>query len=1046
MKRGEPHDDPAGRGGVWELCIRRPVLTTVATIGLVIAGWIGFDRLPIRQLPDVDFPVVSVFTVLPGASPEVVEREVTEILESEVNTVEGIKTLTSESREEVSSITAEFTLDRDVDVAAQDIRDKVSRARGRLPEDADEPIVSKLDLDAQAILWLSLNSDTHAPVELSEVADDLVKERLQRLAGVGRVIIGAWKEFAVRVRVDADRLAAHGLTIQDLTAAFDRENVDLPSGRIENVEREFVIRTDAQFPTPESFSEMVIAYREETPVRLGDVAVAEGGIANERTVGRFTGRPTVGLGILKQSKANTVAVADAVKEALPEIRRELPDGFRLEESYDSSIFIRESVDHVRQTLQLGGLLVVVVIFLFLGSLRSTVIPAIVMPTATIATFGLMYFLDFSLNTLTLLALTLAVGVIVDDAIVVLESAYRHMESGEDRLTASRRGTREIAFAVVASSLSLCAVFLPVAFLSGVTGRFFFEFGMTVVGVIGVSTALALTLTPMLCSRYLAVGERASRLARRLGAALERLSEGYRRLLHVALAHRAAVVAIAVVSAGASVWLFGAVGKEFFPEEDRGSFVVATETPEGSTVGHHDRYQQAVEAILLSTPEVRNFASFVGLSSAGPGEVNSGIIFVRLHPRERRARSQEAVMDDVRRRARRLSGVNVYLLGGSSFVGSRGKPLEFVIQNPDFPALAGASRRFLDAVRETPGFRDVDVDLRLNKPELRVSIDRDKAASLGVSARDVADTLRVLFGGEEVTKFQRGNKRFDVIVQLRDEDRRLPGDVSSVYVRARSGELVPLSNLVLVEEGVGPRSLNHYNRRRSVILDANLVGKPLGTALAEVRALADRLLPEGFTTAVAGQTKDFLESSESLGFAFALAVLAVYLVLAGQFESFVHPFTVLLALPLATVGSLLALAAFGMTLNVFSVIGMIMLVGLVTKNSILLVDYANQLRARGLGAREAMEESGRVRLRPVLMTAVTTIFGILPVALGLGAGAESRRPMGVAVALGMTTSTLLTLIVVPVVYTLLDDVLGRLTRRPDARRAGEEAPRPFVASS
>jgi multidrug efflux pump len=1008
--------------------IRRPVFATVLSLALVLFGWIGYTKLPVRELPDIDFPIVSVVTTLPGADPEVVEKEVTEILEEEINTIEGIKTLTSESSENVSRITVEFELERDINVAAQDVRDKIARVRGQLPEDADEPVVSKVDLDANAIMWISLNAEGESLRVLTEYADTVVKERLQRLSGVGSIVIGGEKRFAVRVRLDAERLAAYELTVADVESALRRENVEIPSGRIESTQREFVVKTEGEFPTPDSFNDLVVAFRNDAPVRLRQLGVTEEGDENERSIARFNLRPHVSLGILKQSKANTVAVARAVRQEIDAITPTLPPRYRLQVSFDSSVFIEESVAEVRNSLVIAGVLVVLVIFLFLHTPRSAVIPALAIPTSILATFGAMYFLDFTINNLTLLALVLLIGVVVDDAIIVLENVHRHVEEGMDRTTAALRGTGEIALAALASTLTLIAVFVPIVFITGVIGRFFYEFGLTVAVAIAVSLFVALTLTPMLCSRLL-VRDEPRGIFRRFEQGVARTAAQYAAALRWALDHRGTVSGVAVATLLASGGLFVLLGKEFVPPEDRSGFMSIIESAEGSTFEHHDRLQRQIEEILVAMPEVRANTAFVGLSQGSIGAVNRGMIFTRLHPRDARRRSQQEVMAVLRREAAGVPGIVVHVIPFSGLTtGSRGKPLQYVIQNPDFRALAAASETLKQRLAAMPGYVDVDTNLRIRKPELRVTIDRNKSAALGVTASDVANTLRVLLAGDDVTKFKRGNERYDVIVQLRAEDRSSPRQLGQIYVRARAGALVQLSNLVTVTEGVGPSSLNHYNRRRSVIVDASLVGKPLGTALDEVAVLAREVLPAGFTTTVAGESKDYQESSGSLLFTFALAVAAVYLVLAAQFESFVHPATILLALPLAIFGAFLALTVAGMTLNVYSAIGIVMLLGLVTKNSILLVDCANQERAAGASAREAMLRAGALRLRPILMTAVSTLLGILPVAVGLGAGAESRRPLGVAVVGGMTTSTLLTLIVVPVVYTLVDDAIARLRRR------------------
>jgi multidrug efflux pump len=1025
------------------ISIERPVLATVFSLTLVVFGITGYSRLPVRELPNVEFPVVSVVTVLPGASPEVVETEVTEVLEEQLNGIEGLDSLRSTSSEQVSRITLQFDLARDIDAAAQDVRDRVGRVLNRLPEDVDQPRVRKIDADAQAIMWIALYSDSRERMELIDVADNVIRPRLETVPGVGQIMVGGSNRRAMRVEVNRNALAAYDVTVTEILRAAQDENVEVPSGRIEGTWREFVVKTEGEYSTPEGFRSLIVAHRDGQPIRLGDLAEVRHGYENERTMARFNGVPTTGLGIVKQSRANTLDVAKGVKQAVLDLKQELPDGFKLKVAFDQSGFIEQSVAEVQQSLIIAGVLVVIIIFVFLQSVRSTLIPSIVIPVALISTFGVMYFLNFTINNLTLMALTLVVGVVVDDAIIVLENVYRHMEAGETRREAALKASEEIAFAVIATTLTLVAVFVPIAFLSGIVGRFFFEFGISVSIAVCASSFVALTLTPMLCSRFLQLGTTATKkgifgtAARAFDRWLERLAELYVRALGWTLRHRAVMVVVLVIAVIASASMISAVGKEFVPDDDRGYFIASIKTPEGSSLAYHDFYQKKVETLLEETAEIRSFFSIVALSSGGPGSVNSGIMFVRLvDPNERDLTTQE-VVTKMRRGAGAIVGADAYFFISNPLRGdSRGKPLQFVVQHPDFPALAESSGRLLEAARDIPGLTGVDTDLELNKPQISVTIDRDKAALLGISALDIADTLRILFGGDTITRFKRGNELYDVILQLEAADRFAPADLARVYTRTGAGDLVPMANIVNIRETVGPSEVNHYDRKRSVVIDANLDGIDLGTALDALSAKAAEILPPGFTTTLAGESREFSRGSQGLAFTFLLAIAAIYLVLAAQFESFIHPLTIMLALPLATLGALGGLLAFDMTLNVYSFIGLIMLMGLVTKNSILLVDYTNLLRARGIDVGEALLEAGRTRLRPILMTAVSTIFGILPIALGLGAGSESRRPLGVAVVAGMLVSTLLTLLVVPVVYQMFDDAIVRMRgrRSPDTAKA------------
>jgi len=1022
-----------------EVCIRRPVLATVMSIGLILFGVVGYSRLPVREIPDIELPTVSIVTVMPGASPEVVETEVTEILEEELNGVDGVDIMESSSHEEVSRITITFDLDRDIDAAAQDVRDRVSRAASRLPDDAEDPSVTKLDINAQAIMWIALFSDTRSVFELIHISENVITPRLETVPGVGRVQSGGSNSLAMRVELDRAKLAAHGVAVADVVDALRDQNVEVPGGRVEGTWREFVVKTEGEFSTPEGFASLIVSYRNGSPVRLGDVALVRHGFVNERTTANFNGVRTIGMGIIKLTGANTLEVANGVKATLADIGRQLPDGYTLQVAFDQSTFIEQSIREVEESLLLAGLLVVVVIFVFLQSMRSTFIPSIPMPVAIISTFGVIYFLGFTINNLVLMALTLVVGVVVDDAIIVLENTYRHMEEGASRMEAAFTASGEIAFAVISTTLTLIAVFVPIAFLGGMTGRFFFEFGISVIVAVSVSSFVALTLTPMLCSRFLQIGTTAQRdhafgrLARTFDTALTSTAEAYSRTLEWALGHRFAMVMVLLGAVVASVMLFRSVGKEFLPQDDRGYFNVAVSTPEGSTLAFQQRYQTAVERLLDETDEVLSYFSILAAGRGGPGSVNSGFMFVRMSPKEERDRSATEILSTLRRQAAQLAGANVQFFQFDpirSRTSSREQPVAFVLEHSDLGALAEQSERLRQRLAGMEGYVDVDTSLELNKPQLDVTIQREKARSLGISVVDVAETLKVLLGGDRVSSYKRGNERYDVIAQLHAGDRFKPRDLSEIYVRADNDELVPLSNLVEVRESVGPSVVNHYNRRRSVILSASLEGLDLGEAIDRLRTLSASMLPEGFTTSLAGLSREHERSSQGLGATFLLAIVAIYLVLAAQFESFIHPLTIMLALPLAAFGALAGLNLFGMTLSVYSYIGLIMLMGLVTKNSILLVDYINILRARGVETRAAIVQAGRTRLRPILMTAVSTIFGILPIALALGAGSEGRRPLGVAVVSGMLTSTVLTLVVVPVVYSMLDDAL----RRPARRRA------------
>ncbi len=1025
-----------------ETCIRLPVMATMLTAALMVFGWIGYTRLPVREYPDIDPPIVAVTTVYPGASPEVVETEVTEVLEEELNTIEGIRTLVSNSREQLSAITIEFALERDVDIAAQDVRDKISRIRGRLPDDIDPPIIAKQDADAQAIMWIALYSANYSPLELTDMAENLFKDRIQNIEGVGQVMIGGAKRFAVRVRLDADRLAARQLTVADVTGALQRENIEIPSGRIEGPTREFTIRTEGEFRTPDEFNDLIVAYRQGAPIRLRDIGVAETGVEDERNLARFLGKPSVGLGVVKQSKANTVEVADKVKVVLEQLRKLLPPGVEATVAYDQSTYIKRSIREVQETLFQSGILVALVIFLFLRSVRTTIIPVLAIPTSIIGTFLVMYVLGFTINNLTLLALVLSIGVVVDDAIIVLENAFRHIEEyGKPAMQAAVDASREIGFAVVAATLALIAVFVPVAFLKGATGRLFYELGITVAVAVGISGFIALTLTPMLCSRFLRHQTKHNRVYWALEKFFDAMSALYERGLRAVLRHRLVTCAAGLLGGFALIGLLAVVlPREFLPIEDKGSFLVITSAPEGATLEYTDIYQRQAEAAVGAIPEMQTYFSAIGLSREGVGQPNSGIMFCRLKDWSERKRSQSEIVAELRSKLFPIPGFWAFPyepppLGS----GGWGGKIQFVIQSPDFAELGEYTDQLLAKLRQLPELVSLDSNLKINKPELRVEIDRNKVADLGISARDIATTLQVLFGGQDVTKFKRQGDQYDVVVQLHRSSRSVPQDVPSVHVRTGSGELVQLSNVVNVHETVGPSQINHYNRLRSAIISGDPApGHTLDEALTTIQRIADQTLPPGFTTALAGQSREFREGQLNLAFTFALAALVVYMVLASQFESFLDPFTILLAVPLAVLGAMATLFIARSSLNLYSVVGMVMLIGLATKNSILLVEFASQLHARGTPLMEAAAKAGAVRLRPILMTAITTVFGALPVALALGAGSQSRRPLGLAVVGGMTVSTALTLFVVPAAHTLLMELVERVRRRGSLHGAAQQS--------
>jgi multidrug efflux pump len=1000
------------------------VLASMISAALVLFGVIGYTRLSVREFPDIDPPVISVTTTLPGANPQVVETAVTDVLEEELSTIQGLRTLSSTSQEQLSLITLEFTLNRRVEDAAQDVRDKVSRARGRLPEDILEPVIAKQDADAQPFMWLSLSGANYDLMLLSDVADRLVKARLQSLEGVGSAGIYGERRFAMRVWVQPEALSARGLTVQDVENAIRTRNIEIPAGRIESLRREFSVRSLGELKTPQEFQELVVASQENQLIKLKDVARVELGPEDVRSALRYNGNPAVAIGVIRQSKANLIEVAARIRDELPAIRQSLPAGVDIEMAYDQSVFVTHSIDDAQLTLVIAAILVVLIIFVFLRNLRATIIPGLAIPTSIVATFAIMYFLGFTINNFTLLALTIAIGIVVDDAIIVLENAYRHQEELHEKpVEAAMRGTNEIAFAVIATTIALVAVFTPLAFLRGATGRLFNEFGIAVAGSVVISGFIALTLTPMLCSKILRVPHEHGAIFKSFERGFVALAERYRRLLGLALHHRWIVVAGGAATILLAVVLLRVLKREFVPEEDRGFIFIATMAPEGSSLEYMDGYQRQVEAILARTKDVEAYFSLIGFQA----RVDRGFIFVRLTDWSKRERTVQQVMAEVQPQFFGIPGILAFAINPPA-IGGFGQAVQFVVQNPDFARLGKAADTLVTRARAVKGLTNLDTDLRVNKPELRVVFDRDRAEDLGIPVRDVAAALQTFLGGRRVSTFTRNNKLYYVMVQLDPAHRETPSDLSGIYLRGKGDQLVQLDAVARVEEGVGPRQLNHFNRVRSFTLSAGLApGFALGEALDSLDHVARQVLPPGSATALAGESRELKESGGALFFAFGVALIVVFMVLASQFESLVHPFTVLLAVPLAVTGALATLFVVRSTLNLYSQIGMILLIGLVAKNSILLVEYANQLKAKGLDTVAAVIESGRIRLRPILMTSVSTIMGALPVALGLGTGSASRRPLGYAIVGGIFFSTVLTLFVVPVAYVLLDRLRAREAR-------------------
>jgi multidrug efflux pump len=1052
----------------FELCVRRPVMTIMMSMSLVIFGILGLNQLPVRELPDIDPPVVNVLAVYPGASAEIVETEVTERLEEAISSAEGIRLLTSNSREQVSSISIEFLQGMNVDIAAQDVRDRIGRVRGNLPDDIQEPVIAKQDASARPIMWIAFYSDRFDTRELTRIAEDEVKDRLQTVPGVSSVIIGGQKRFAMRLWLDSGQMAARGVTVLDVERTLRAQNVELPSGRVENLDRELTIQTRGQLLTADAFNRLVIRQDGDRIVRLGDIGRAEEGVEDERAIARFRGQPSVGLGIVRQSTANSLEVARGVKQRMEEIRATLPEGIETSYPYDESIYVEKAVYEVFQTLGIAFCLVVLTIFLFLRNVRSTLIPALSVPVSVVATFGALYALGFSINIFTLLALVLAIGIVVDDAIVVLENIYRHIEEGKKPFEAAIITMREIAFAIVTITLSLVAVFLPLAFIGGVTGRLLLEFAVALAVAVLCSAFVALTLSPMVGARILKPLDqvRHGRLFNAFEKFFTGLNRHYEKVLGFALRHRPTVLLLALGSLGLSGYFFLSLDKEFLPSEDKGRFFAIAIAPVGATPEYTDRMMRQMEAIVAETDAVDGYFTAVALPFNGPGDAAQGFMFVRLTDDDR-PNVRDLVNGPQGLGARFISEVEgaiaIPILPKAVDV-SFGQPFQLVITNPDLQALAEMTEELMNRLRGEGFLANIRSSFEINKPELRVSIDRDRAGALGVSVAEISRTLQILFGGQDISEIKRDGKQYEVIVQLERKNRLTPTDLEQVFVRNDRGQLVQLNNLVSTTTGAGPNTIQRFGRQRAATIEATPVGMTLGTAVERTEAILDEMLPGGFGHDWLGEARNLRESSSSLYFFLLLAIIVVYMVLAAQFESFIHPFTVMMALPLAFLGAFGALYGlswvnyFGeqlyawvnfapdppqvasmlsavvpripsMNLNIFSQVGLVLLVGLVTKNSILLVEFANQQMARGADPKAAMTRAGLIRLRPILMTSLATIAGILPIAIGFGDAAESRRPLGVVAVGGMITSTILTLVVIPVIYTLLAELQIKLGLDP-----------------
>jgi multidrug efflux pump len=999
-----------------DVCIRRPVFATVLSLIILLLGLVSYSRLQVREYPKIDEPTVTVSTKYLGASADIVESQVTKPLEDSIAGIEGVDVLTSISRPEQSQITVRFRLERDPDGAAADVRDRVARVRSKLPETIDEPVIAKVEADANPIIWLAFSSVSLSPLEVSDIANRLVKPRLQTLPGAADVRIFGERKFSMRVWLDPDRLAGFSLTPQDVEDALRRQNVELPSGRIESRQREFTVVSQSDLQRVAEFENVVVRNVNGYAVRIRDVGRVTLAPQDERSIVRFNGRDAISLGLIKQATANPLTLAQALKAELPRLREELPEGLTVDIANDNTLFIERSIQSVYRTILEATVLVAAVIFLFLGTVRASFIPLITIPVCLIGVCTLMLAAGFSINTLTLLSLVLAIGLVVDDSIVVLENVYRHIEEGMQPVQAAFRGVREVGFAVVAMTLTLAAVYAPVAFTTGRTGRLFIEFALTLAGAVLVSGFLALTLTPMLCSRILRHDPNPGMLLRVIDRALGALSRGYERALRATLRARWLVVLLGVAVAGASVWLFQTTKRELAPIEDRATIVAIFNGPDGASIDYTDRYARRIEAASLSIRE----ADRVFVVSGSP-TVTQGISFIRVVDWAERDRKVPAMIAEFQPKLRDIPGVQAFAVAPASLGQSpRERPINVVVLSSDsYDEIEKRLEPMMRALLDDARFQGVDTDLRLNKPELKVNIDRDRAADAGVAVDAIGRALETALGGRQVTRFKRQGEQYDVVVQFAVADRSTPQDIPKIFVRGRNDTMVPLSSLVNVKEGVTARELNHFGQRRAVTITANLApGASMGEAVDVIEGLAREHLGLGYALDYNGQTREFKQSSATLLITFALALCFIYLVLAAQFESFVDPLIIMFTVPLSMTGALALLRWGGGTMNVYSQIGLITLVGLITKHGILIVEFANQMRDRGVALVPATLEAARLRLRPILMTTGAMVLGAVPLALASGAGAESRMQIGLVIVGGMTFGTLLTLFVLPTVYTLV----------------------------
>ncbi|MBI4756935.1 MAG: efflux RND transporter permease subunit [Betaproteobacteria bacterium] len=1019
-----------------ELSIRRHVLAWMLSAVLVLFGVISYQRIGMDRYPYIEFPIVSVTTALKGANPDIVDASITGLIESAVNSVPGIEHIQSTSSPGISNIGITFGLEKKVDVAFNEVQAKVNQVLRRLPEGTDPPVVAKVETNAQPIMWLALQGD-RTQQQLNQYAANVVKKRLETIEGVGEVRLGGRRDRTIRVHLLPARMASLGITAQDISSAFAREHVQLAGGFVTGQATESLVKLDLEYHRVADLEEMVLGWREKAPIRLRDVAQIEDGLTDYRQLARFNGKTTIGLGMVKVANTNTVATVERIKQRLEgEIIPQLPPGMTVSVVSNDAVFILEIVDSLKEHLLEGTILAALVVLFFLRSMRSTLIISLAIPVSLMGAIGVIYLFGFTLNSLTMLALLLLIGVVVDDAIVVLENIYRHREElGADPHSAAVNGANEVVFAVIAATASLVCIFAPVIFLSSIVGQFFRSFAVVVTFGVLVSLFVSLTLTPMLCSRYLRVAHAHGRVYHLFDRLFQGMDGGYRRLLAAALRHRGWVILLTLLVVASSAFFFLRVGKAFAPEQDEGRFLVYLRTPLGSSIDYTDTKLREVEEILRAHDEIRTEFALIGLGSAG--QVNQGTVVVRMAPREERSVRQQDILPVIRKELAGVAGARAFAAPYPIVQGARGEPLQFALSGENLEEVGRLARAMQAHLATISGMGRIDTDLQLDLPQLVFRPDRLRIADAGLSSADVALAVNMLTGGVDIARFNDepgDGTRYDIRVKAKDGEFRSPADLSRIFLRNRDGQLVRLDSVARFQETLGPAIIGRYDLQYAALFFATPT-LPLGEAVDAVREAASELLPTGYSVKFIGQAEEFGRTANQMVFTFALALVLLYMVLASQFNSFLQPAIVMLAQPLAIVGGVAALWATGQTLNIYSMIGLVLLIGLVAKNSILLVDLTNQRRAAGMAVDAALRDACPIRMRPVLMTSATIIFALAPSALGLGAGAETNQPLAIAVIGGMISSTLLTLVVVPAVYSLVEGRRGGKGRAANASRPG-----------